>query len=179
MTTPGIDSIGYCVNYTEQGDWAFELALGISRRYRLQLNIFHFLSDPYDRYATTSPNLSKEHRTKLSIDLERQMRLYYEDRLGDYLDVGFRLCEDNEWTELHRCLSKREFQLLVLAMPDMGATFGRRDLVEFAQGFVCPVALVGPSKPTEISLNDPARLISYRVGIDQMATEFVSQPSAH
>lgn len=167
MTTPNIHSIGYCVNYTQQGDWAFDLAFDIAQRYRLQLNIFHFLSDPYNPADNASDSLKGEARSNRIIEMERYMRLYYDDRLGDYTDVGFRLCEYNEWTELHRCLNHREFQLLVLGLPSRDATFGRRNLVSFANSFVCPVVLVGPDSQGNITLNDPARLISYRLGLEK------------
>ena len=168
MTTPGMSAIGYCVNYSKQGEWAFSLALDLARRHGLQLNIFHFVSDPYKRgdVAQTSQRVVDD---KSLIEMEREMRLHYDERLGDYLDAGFRLCEENEWTELHRCLCNHEFQLLVLARPSFGATFGDRLLTEFADGFVCPVVLVGPDDETELALNEPARLMAYRLGLDDEA----------
>lgn len=165
MTTPGIKAIGYCVNYNKQGEWAFSLALNLARCHELQLNIFHFVSDPYKREEVEH----KSQRTvdeKSLIEMERKMRLHYDERLGDYLDVGFRLCEKREWIELHRCLCKHEFQLLVLARPSLDATFGERLLTEFADDFVCPVILVGPDAETELTLNEPARLMAYRLGLD-------------
>ncbi len=167
MTIPVIQSVGFCVNYSEQGNWAFELALDLARRKGLQLNVFHFLSDPYEEEEAVPPGLSRDQRAQRTIAMERKMRLYYDDRLGDYLDVGFRLCEDNEWVELHRCLTKQEFQLLVLAYPRTGATFGKKPLERFADGFVCPVILVGPDSPRQLRLNSPAQIMSYRLGLDQ------------
>jgi hypothetical protein len=166
MTTASINAIGYCVNYSEQGEWAFSLALDIARRNELQLNIFHFVADPYNKGVDKTDDLNEAEREQMMIDLEREMRMYYDERLGDYLDAGFRLCEENEWTELHRCLCKQEFQLLVLALPSVEATFGTRRLVDFAKRFVCPVVLVGPDAKTELTLNEPARLIAYRLGLD-------------
>ncbi len=166
MTTPGIRSIGYCVNYSEQGEWAFSLALDLARRHGLQLNIFHFVADPYTRRDAARAS-NREVDEKTLIAMEKKMRLHYDERLGDYLDVGFRLCEENAWTELHRCLCKHEFQLLVLARPSMAATFGDRPLTEFAGDFVCPVVLVGPDAESDLALNDPARLVAYRLGLDE------------
>jgi len=167
MTIPVIQSVGFCVNYSSQGDWAFEFALDLARRKGLQLNVFHFLSDPYEEYEAAPSELSEEERTQRTVAMERKMRLYYDDRLGEYLDVGFRLCEDNEWVELHRCLTKQEFQLLVLAYPRTGATFGKKALEQFADGFVCPVILVGPDSPHQLRLNSPAQMQAYRLGLDQ------------
>jgi len=110
-------------------------------------------------------SLSPEERAALAIRLERDLRLYYDDRLGDYLDAGFRLCEDPEWTELHRCLTKREFQVLVLGYPHEGASFGGVPIEEFVTSFVCPVVLVGPRSPLDIRLNEPAALIEDKLDL--------------
>jgi hypothetical protein len=123
------------------------------------LNVFHFLEDPYDPTDIEARILSRTERAKLAIERERELRLYYDKRAGDYLDVGFRLCEDNEWTELHRCLVIREFQVLVLGYPHAGVTFAGRAIEEFANQFVCPVVLVGPSRPRQFHINSRADLI--------------------
>ncbi len=170
MTTPGIKAIGYCVNYSKQGEWAFSLALDLARRNGLQLNIFCFVSDPYDKGDDKQPPHAAVDEASL-IEMEKLMRLHYDERLGDYLDAGFRLCRENEWTELHRCLCKHEFQLLVLARPTLEATFGDRLLTRFAQDFVCPVVLVGPDAETDLVFNDPARLMAYRLGWDDEEKE--------
>jgi hypothetical protein len=165
MTTTRIDAVGYCAHYSPQGDWAFEFALALSRARSLRLNIFHFLFDPYDPRAANGSPPDADDRARRIIEREREMRLYYDSRLGDFLDVGFRLCEDRGWLELHRCLTKREFQVLVLARPDYGVAFAGKPLEAFADEFVCPVVLIGPSSPTEFRLNSPARLIADRLGL--------------
>jgi len=160
MSTFPIESVGFCAHYCPQGDWAFEFALRLARAHGLRLNIFHFIVDPYDPDARVPQALSAEDRARRAIQLERELRMYYDARLGDYLDAGFRLCEDPEWTELHRCLTKREFQVLVLGYPLYLATFGGVPIEKFVTHFVCPVVLVGPSSPLEIHLNQPAALIA-------------------
>ena len=40
-----------------------------------------------------------------------------------------------------------------------------KPLEEFADTFVCPVVLIGPSSPHEFRLNSPARLIADRLGL--------------
>jgi len=175
MTTLAIKAIGFCVNYTEQGDRAFSLALKLARRNRLQFNIFHFLSDPYNPADTAYRDLTGKKREAHLIEMERTMRLYYDDRLADYLDAGFRLCENNEWIELHRCLAKSEFQTLVLACPSADAVFGRRSLLTFAGSFVCPVIVVGPGN-RDLRFNAPARLVVDRLfGSDIPAIEEIEQ----
>jgi len=160
MTTTSLNAVGFCAHYSRQGDWAFRYALHLARRQDLQLNIFHFLRDPYGKEEFTADRLSAEDRERLAIGREKELRLYYDDRLGSYLKAGFRLCEDNGWTELHRCLCNREFQVLVLAYPEYEAQFVGKPLTRFAHSFVCPVVLVGPDHPDQFTLNNPAVLLS-------------------
>jgi hypothetical protein len=171
MTIPTLNAVGFCAHYSPAGDWAFDYALGLSKRHGIQLNVFHFLVDPYDPDATPPRHLSRIELEALAVEKERELRLYYDDRAGDYLEVGFRLCEDNEWVELHRCLVEREFQILVLGYPGRDATFGRWPIEQFAERFACPVVLVGPTHPGELHLNSPAALVTDRLGMAADAVE--------
>lgn len=173
MTQATINAVGFCAHYSAQGDWAFDFALELARRRGQRLNVFHFLVDPYDPEDHRGEILSPDEKHELAIEQERELRLYYDERGGDYLEIGFRLCEDPEWTELHRCLTRREFQVLVLAYPWPGATFAGMTLEEFAHSFVCPVVLVGPGSSGEIRLNHPAHLLGDSLGIGPRDYELV------
>jgi hypothetical protein len=176
MTMTSLQAVGYCAHYSAQGDWALSLALAMARRNGLQLNIFHFLSDPYGQAKEIEPDLDGQKLRDVVVEKEKELRLHYDPMLGDYLDVGFRLCEDREWTELHRCLTRREFQVLVLACPHHESTFGGKPMDEFMDSFVCPVVLVGPTSPLDIRLNDPARLIARRLGLEDPTGILGSSP---
>jgi hypothetical protein len=165
MAIPTLNAVGFCAHYSKQGDWAFRYALELSQRHSIKLNVFHFLENPYDSQDISAQHLSKDQRATLAIERERELRLYYDRLAGDYLDVGFRLCEDNEWTELHRCLVIREFQVLVLGYPKRQATFADKPIEEFANSFICPVVLVGPDEPDQYKLNDPAALLVPKLNI--------------
>jgi hypothetical protein len=165
MTVVGLRQVGFCAHYSQQGDWAFQYALSLSRRHSLQLNVFHFFDDPFNPLDAGSSKLTRAEKSRLAIEKERELRMYYDELAGNYLDVGFRLCEDNEWTELHRCLLKKEFQILVLGYLSEDAYFGGRPILEFANGFVSPVVLVGPSYKDEFYLNASAALISEKLGL--------------
>jgi hypothetical protein len=165
MTTMNLTSVGFCAHYSELGDAAFDFALALARARGLHLNVFHFLADPYGTNEDPTVALPPEARRRVIIERERELRMYYDERLGDFVDVGFRLCEDRGWLELHRCLTRREFQVLVLVRPDYGVRFAGKPLEEFADGFVCPVVLIGPSASTEYRLNSPARMIADRLGL--------------
>lgn len=165
MTVPALRAVGFCAHYCEQGDWAFSYALRLAQTRRLRLNVFHFLSDPYSPASEPTASLSEAQRLQLAIEKERELRMYYDDLAGDYLEVGFRLCDNSEWTELHRCLVKREFQVLVLGFTSEDAVFGGRPILEFADAFVSPVVLVGPHRPNEFHLNASAVLMVDRLGV--------------
>jgi hypothetical protein len=161
MTVTRIDAVGFCAHYSPQGDWAFHYALRLSRARSLRLNVFHFLADPYG--VSTIPALPPAELADLAVARERELRLYYDALAGDYLEIGFRLCHDDGWHELHRCLCAREFQLLVLAHPAPEATFCGKPIADFADRFVCPVALVGPERPDQVHLNSSAELLADRL----------------
>ena len=166
MAIPTLNAVGFCAHYSQQGDWAFDFALDLSRKHHMRLNVFHFLADPYDPDSVPPTHLPKEILDALEVEKERELRMYYDERAGDFLEVGFRLCEDNEWLELHRCLVDREFQILVLGYPSHDATFAWKPLEEFAESFICPVILVGPDHPRQFHLNSAAALLSERLEME-------------
>ena len=167
MTIPRINAVGFCAHYSEQGDWAFNYALKLCRKDQLQLNVFHFLSSPYEPDDGRMKQLPHDELERIAVERERELRLYYDQMAGDYLEVGFRLCYDDSWTELHRCLMIREFQLLVLAVPDESARFSNRSIEEWAETFISPVVLVGPEGPERFRLNSRAALLVDRLGIEE------------
>ncbi len=165
MATPTLNAVGFCAHYSEEGDRAFEYALNLTIRHRIQLNVFHFLADPFVLGDDPPRDLTRAELDRLVMDRERELRMYYDERAGDYLEVGFRLCQDNEWTELHRCLLVREFQILVLGYAGPDTIFAGRPIEEFAYGFVAPIVLVGPEGPYQYHLNSQAALIIDKLGI--------------
>jgi hypothetical protein len=177
MAIPRLNAIGFCAHYSEEGDWAFDYALSLARSRRIRLNVFHFLADPYDPEAEPPKLTSREELNRVLSARERELRMYYEDRAGDYLDVGFRLCEDNEWLELHRCLVDDEFQALILGYVGREATFSGKPIEEFASSFICPVVLVGPDISIQFHVNEPAALISHKLGFAEDSWEEI-QPVA-
>ena len=95
------------------------------------------------------------------------MRLYYDERLGDFLNVGFRLCEGDEEPELLRCLLiHKDYDVLVLAYEYSGCPFGERPIEEFAERMACPTVLVGPRRNDQFYLNTPAKLWTDALDLD-------------
>lgn len=165
MTIPTFNAVGFCAHYSDQGDWAFDYALKISQLHNVQLNVFHFLMDPYNPNDSWPKNLSHSDLEKLAVAEEKKLRLYYDQRAGEYLNVGFRLCHDDSRSELHHCLMIREFQILILGYTEYGARFADKPIEKFADDFISPVILVGPENPKQYYLNSRAALLSYKLGI--------------
>jgi hypothetical protein len=163
MTVPRLDSVGFCAHYSEVGDWAFAYALRLARKHDLRLNVFHFLVDPYGSEDAEDRCFTPSQLAQYAFERERELRFYYDERAGDFVEIGFRLCYDDSWRELHRCLAQREFQLLVLANPSPGAMFCRKPIEIFAQSYVCPLILVGPERPDQFRLNGGASLMADRL----------------
>lgn len=167
MTMQAIRGVGYCARMTEAGDWAFNLALDLSVRNDVKLDIFFFPVPP------SQPHTSRGRRGELAalpadrqVALERDVRLYYDQLLGDFVNVGFRLCEGDEEPELRRCLLvRREYDVLVLAYEGYRCRFGSHRIEEFAESLSCPVILVGPERPDQLFLNTPATLRTDALGL--------------
>jgi hypothetical protein len=143
---------------TRAGDWAFELALDIAVRHEVRLDIFLFPAPP------TQPHTSRGRRgeradipASTKIELERDARLYYDRLLGDFVNVGFRLCEGDEDPELRRCLLvRKEYDVLVLGYEGYGTMFGSKTIEQFAESMPCPTLLVGPEHAGQLFVNTAA-----------------------
>lgn len=165
MAIPTFNAVGFCAHYSKQGDWAFDFALQLSQKHNVQLNVFHFLQDPYDPNYTKTKHLTRSEIEKMAVAEEKELRLYYDTRAGEYLKIGFRECYEDSWVELHRCLKISEFQLLVLGYIKKGAVFVKKPIEEFANDFISPVILVGPKDQNQLCLNNQAALLSFELGI--------------
>jgi len=163
MTTMAMKDVGFCAHFSRRGDWAFEFALSLAKRLENRLNIFYF---PQLDWPSSSQPTGKLGDDEL-VALDRRVREYYEDKLGDFVEVGFRVCEDLMDTELRRCLFRREYQVMVLAHLGHGARFGDDSIEAFAYRFNGPIMLVGPDRPDQLYLNPPAQLVSWQLGLSE------------
>jgi hypothetical protein len=161
VTTIAVKDVGFCAHFSRQGDWAFEFALSLARRLGHRLNIFYFPRLDWPSASRPAGRLDEDEL----VALDRLVREYYDDKLGDFVEAGFRVCEDFVATELRRCLFRREYQVMVLGYPGHGATFGNDSIEAFAYRFNGPIVLVGPNRPNQLYLNPPACLVSWRLGL--------------
>ncbi|RJP25974.1 MAG: universal stress protein [Candidatus Abyssobacteria bacterium SURF_5] len=167
MTTVGLDSVGLCAHFSEKGDWAFDFAFALAQKNKCQLNIFYFLRSPYERYSEP-PNQGRKLDDQILIATDRKLREYYDKCLGEYVDVGFKVCEESRHAkELRTCLMHREYQLLIIPHLEKGITFGNIPIEEFAYRFTAPVVLVGPDRPNQYHLNPSATLLADKLGLSQ------------
>ena len=157
--------IGLCALFSRQGDWAFDYALWLARKHKTRLNVFHFLESPYTlRRDVVFVDAEKQETAVVSPELvaqkDRELREKYDATLGEYEDVGFRLCEGaSEW-ELKKCFKRGEYEVLVIAYEAKGADFGGTTTIEeFARKFHGPLVLVGPDAPDHYVINEKAKEI--------------------
>ncbi|MBM3299808.1 MAG: universal stress protein, partial [Deltaproteobacteria bacterium] len=133
------------------------------RHHRTKLNVFQFLESPYTlRRDMVFVDAEKTQIAHVTPDLiakkDRELRESYDERLGDYIDVGFRLCEGNDEFELRKCFRKGDYEILVIGYHGKGTPFGGTTTIdEFAAKFKAPVVLVGPEAPDCFHLNQAAR----------------------
>lgn len=174
MTKARLNGIGYCARMSEVGDWAFEFALALARRHDIKLDIFFFPTSPCDEHETRG---RRGELLKLSqrdeIEVEKEVRLYYDERLGDYLNVGFRLCLGDEVPALKRCLFDREYDVLVVAYEKRLCPFGEQPIEVFVEQMQCPVILIGPESQDEIYLNSPATMWTKELGLNGKDWKFI------
>jgi hypothetical protein len=69
MAVTTLNAVGFCAHYSQPGDWAFDYALRLARLHEIKLNVFHFLTDPYDLHDSRTELLSAAERAKLAIML--------------------------------------------------------------------------------------------------------------
>ena len=156
MTVPSIEQIGLVYDFSEPGDWALSAALQLGRTRRAALNVYYFLESPYEVPLDVAPAALpvRRHEAAILVQKERELREHLEDRLGDFEDVRFRLCESGRHNkELRQCLLHREYELLVIPYLREGVSFGNMPIEEFAYRFGAPVLLVGPQRENQFCLN--------------------------
>ena len=154
MTTLRVENIGLCAEFTQQGDWAFECALSLARSLDLGLRVFGVADMAWE--MAQPRKLSSDE----IIALDRRLREYYDDRLGDFTNAGFRVCEGVVNSELRTCLVEREYQMLVLPYRGVEMGFAGRTIEEFAVSLPFPVVLAGPERSGQRFVNPPALLFA-------------------
>lgn len=168
MTVQAIRGVGFCARMTRSGDWAFDFSLDLAVRHDVRLDIFFFPTPPSRPHPSRGRHgelaeLTEEQKIKI----EKDVRLYYDELLGEFINVGFRLCEGDEDPELRRCLLiRKEYDILVLPYEGYQCRFGNRSIEEFAESLPCPTVLVGPERPRQFFVNTVAKSWIPRLGLE-------------
>lgn len=167
MTKAAFRGVGLCARMSSQGDWAFDYALDLALENDVRLDIFFFPEG-------TEEGQSRGRRGELAhltdeekIQREKEVRLYYDEMLGDFVNVGFRLCEGDEEPELRRCLLiRREYDVLVLPFEQSGMRFGSKPIERFAESMPCPTILIGPDRPGQALVNTAAKMMAENLRLE-------------
>jgi len=179
MTAFSIEKVGLVAHYSEQGDWAFNAAFEFARRQDIQLNTFYFLRSSFDMPQDKAPGEAPapEITDKLVIAAERKLREYYDERLGDYVKAGFKVCESVRHNlELRSCLMKQDFHILYIPYLYSGVPFGNMPIEEFAFRFHAPVVLVGPESENEFHVNPPAHMAMEAIHLPEEMVCVIKKP---
>ena len=179
MTTTAITAVGLYAQYTPHGDWAFDFALGLARKHDVRLNIFRFPESGADAWQAAGRDAAGRAARRDSWDdewvaIDRELREYYDDRLGDYVEAGFRVCRGSESIELRRCLMHHEYSVLVMGHAGKDATVGTLGVETFAGRLCAPVVLVGPERPDQYHFNTPAVVMAGQFDLAAGAYEVIS-----
>jgi hypothetical protein len=173
--------VGLCAIFSEQGDWAFDYALVLARKHSTKLNVFHFLESPYMiRRDVVFVDAEKKETAPVTPELvaekDKELRFKYDDRIGEYENVGFRLCEGNDEWELKKCFKRGDYEVLIIGYQQKGANFGGTTTIEeFASRFHGPLVLVGPDKPDHYYVNEKAKDILDMLDIPDGKWELLSK----
>jgi len=170
MTKP-IKAVGFCTHFSATCEWAFDYAFKLARDHELKLSVCRWLDSPYmiRRNGVYVDNAQQEVAyvtPGLLARLELHLRQYYEPRLGDYLDVGFKLCEGFYQVELVRCLRREELDMVVMGWrgPEVRVMM-EKPLDEFARELTYPMVIVGRDGPDSYLLNARAVAILDFLGL--------------
>ncbi len=163
MISKRANQIGLVAHYSKQGDWAFELAFEFAKYEKRQLNIFCFSESTYEKPFDFNPGdeFDRSRINEVLIGEERKLREYFDEHLGDYLDVGFKLCTRQKHNyELKSCMIKNQFQILIMPFVEHDMVLDDLPITSFASNFVAPVILVGPNSANQYHLNYAASLLA-------------------
>lgn len=158
-------NVGLCTHLSQTDEWAFNFALELVLRRGWQLTICHWLNSPYNlRRDIVYPSLQNEDEEpqpitpKLLTQLELELRQYYDEKLGDFTNVAFKLCEGMYQVELIRCFRQNLLDLVVIGyQPDEQTTSFEKPLEDFAAQLSYPLVIVGPDDPNRFLLNQASQ----------------------
>lgn len=157
-------TIGLCTHFSQSDEWAFEYALKVAKENQWKMIICHWLESPYslrrdmvedDLFQPTSTVPVDE---KLLVKLEYQLREYYDQKLGDFTDVAFKLCEGNYQVELTRCFRQNLLDLVVMGYQPQQDDHESSDQPQelFALDCDFPLIIVGAEGPGSFLINPKA-----------------------
>lgn len=156
-------TIGLCTHLCETDAGAFDYALQLVKNHNWQLNICHWLSSPYRLRRDMIPDdlfhptQSVPANPKMLAQLELQLRQHYDNRLGDFTNVAFKLCEGMYQVEMVRCFRQHLLDLVIMGyQPQDTLEPDAKPMEEFALYLPFPLVLVGKQGSDTYLLNSKA-----------------------
>jgi hypothetical protein len=157
-------TIGLCTHFSQTDEWAFDYALKLAKHNNWHMIICHWLQSPYSlRRDMVNDDLFKPQHTvpvdeKLLTKLEYQLREYYDQKLGEFTDVAFKLCEGNYQVELTRCFRQNLLDLVVMGYQPHQASQEHSEKPQelFALEFDFPLIIVGAEGEQHYLINQKA-----------------------
>jgi hypothetical protein len=174
-------TIGLCTHFLQTDEWAFEYALNLVKSKDWQLNICHWLHSPYRLRRDMVPKdlffpgqpvpITSEKLTKL----EYQLRHYFDEKLGDFTNVAFKLCEGMYQVELVRCFRQNLLDLVVMGYlsSEDNEEPGALPLEEFAMKLSYPLVIVGHKGPNTFLINSEAALCIEELAIPEACRQIL------
>lgn len=148
--------IGLCTRFTPADEWAFDYAFKLVKAHGWQLNICHWLHSPYRlrrdmvQADLFEPGELVQATPAVLTRLEYQLRQHFDERLGDFTNVAFKLCEGMYQVEMVRCFRQNLLDLVVMGCQaaaeisfSENAEAGSQPLEDFIASLPHPVVLVG------------------------------------
>ena len=154
-----MQTVGFCTHFTETCEQAFDYALSLCQDKGRTLSICHWLESPYmmrrdEIYAGPDKKETVPVTEELLVAREHELREHYDHKLGDLLDVKFRLCEGDHQVELVRCLRRHDIDMVVMGYQSRHT--GGRTQEEFARRLNYPMVIVGHEGEQSYLINQQA-----------------------
>lgn len=173
-------SIGLCTHFSETDRWAFNYALHLAQSLDSKLTICHWLQSPYKLRRDLvqddlfSPTGIVAITPRLLAKFELQLREYYEPLLGDFDEVGFKLCEGQYQVELVRCFRQHLLEVVVMGYQMQVSSEGQ-SLVSFARQLDYPLIIVGSDGENSFWLNESAFAILPELDLPEGRWQLLSE----
>ena len=118
--------IACCVDFSQNADDAFVIALEMAEKYMAKLLVIHVLPLVINPILTAEWVLPEEPKDNIIIELEKRMQKEYGDRVGDKVDYQLIVLDGHVSTEILTFLNENPVDIVVVGsygLTGMGLVF--------------------------------------------------------